>query len=93
VLQRALVVAPGPRLEPGDLHFALRSAAHGQGEPGVAIPRGSSIAQAEELLIADALERSGGDKEKAAKLLGISARTLYRRTSRDSDDESDGTSD
>jgi transcriptional regulator with PAS, ATPase and Fis domain len=59
------------------------------GEPGIAIPRGSSIAQAEEILIADALERSGGDKEKAAKLLGISARTLYRRTSRESDTETD----
>jgi DNA-binding NtrC family response regulator len=57
--------------------------------PGVTIPRGSSIAQAEELLIADALERTGGDKEKAAKLLGISARTLYRRTSRDGNGDED----
>jgi two-component system response regulator HydG len=90
VLQRALVVAPGPRLEASDLQFAHHVAARDAAVPGVAIPRGSSIAQAEEILIADALERAGGDKERAAKLLGISARTLYRRTSRDNDDDADG---
>jgi two-component system response regulator HydG len=83
VLQRALVVAPGPRLEAADLTFAHHASPRGASEPGIAIPRGSSIAQAEEILIADALARAGGDKERAAKLLGISARTLYRRTSRD----------
>jgi len=89
VLQRALVVAPGPRLEASDLRFAHHVAPRGTSEPGISIPRGSSIAQAEEILIADALERAGGDKERAAKLLGISARTLYRRTSRDSDNGAD----
>jgi two-component system, NtrC family, response regulator HydG len=83
VLQRALVVAPGPRLEATDLQFAHHAAPLAAASPGVAIPRGASIAEAEEILIADALERAGGDKEKAARLLGISARTLYRRTSRD----------
>jgi len=89
VLQRALVVAPGPRLEATDLRFAHHVAPRSGAEPGIAIPRGSSIAQAEEILIADALERAGGDKERAAKLLGISARTLYRRTSRDNEDGPD----
>jgi transcriptional regulator with PAS, ATPase and Fis domain len=83
VLQRALVVATGPRLEAADLRFAQHVAPRSASEPVIAIPRGSSIAQAEEILISDALERAGGDKEKAAKLLGISARTLYRRTSRE----------
>jgi two-component system response regulator HydG len=89
VLQRALVVAPGPRLEAQDLRFANHVAPKSTQAPGVTIPRGSSIAQAEEILIADALERTGGDKEKAAKLLGISARTLYRRTSRDGNGDED----
>jgi DNA-binding NtrC family response regulator len=90
VLQRALVVAAGPRLEAADLTFAHHAAAP-HAAPGLAIPLGSSIAQAEDILIADALERSGGDKEKAAKLLGISARTLYRRTARGDDDEAAAT--
>jgi DNA-binding NtrC family response regulator len=33
------------------------------------------------MLNADALRRTRGDKERAARMLGISVRTLYRRTS------------
>ena len=51
---------------------------------------GTPLDQVEEMLIADALRRARGDKEKAARMLGISARTLYRRVSRHEAEEEHG---
>jgi len=90
---RALVTAPGPLLEARDLRFA--AFASGGAPPasatrdGVFIPAGTPLADVEERVIADALERSHGDKERAARALGISARTLYRRASREAAHEDD----
>jgi DNA-binding NtrC family response regulator len=42
------------------------------------VPLGSSMREVEDLLIKQAMEISGGDKQKAATLLGISARTITR---------------
>jgi DNA-binding NtrC family response regulator len=93
-VQRALVTAPGPRLEARDLRFAAfasgqaarAAGADTAGRDGLFIPTGSTMADVEERLIRDALRRSRGDKERAARELGISARTLYRRASRDAAD-------
>ena len=41
-------------------------------------PEGIDIEDVERELIRQALEISGGDKQKAATLLGISARTITR---------------
>ena len=77
--QRALAVAT----EPVIYNFQLLAAAgltgttvHG---PAVTLPIGTKLADAQERLINETLTVCGGDKEKAAKLLGISSRTLYRR--------------
>jgi two-component system response regulator HydG len=48
----------------------------------ITVPVGTSLAAAEERLISETLTRCGGDKEQAAKMLGISSRTLYRRAAR-----------
>jgi len=45
----------------------------------VTIPVGTPLEKVEERLIAETLAQCGGDKDKAAKMLGVSARTLYRR--------------
>jgi DNA-binding NtrC family response regulator len=37
---------------------------------------------AEDLLIDDAIQRAGGNRERAAKMLGVSSRTLTRRAQR-----------
>jgi two-component system response regulator HydG len=94
-VQRALVTAPGPRLEARDLRFAAfasgvsASAAGAGGRDGVFVPAGATLAEAEDRLIADTLERCRGDKERAAKMLGISARTLYRRANRGGPNDAD----
>jgi DNA-binding NtrC family response regulator len=53
------------------------------------VPAGATLADVEDRLIAETLRRCHGDKERAAKLLGISARTLYRRASQKATDNGD----
>jgi DNA-binding NtrC family response regulator len=48
-------------------------------DEGFFIPSGTSLDQAEELMIHEALKKTGGNRTKAAKILGISLRTLRRK--------------
>jgi len=50
-----------------------------QNANSISIPLGTTLAQVEDVVIKQALEACDGNKEEAAKLLGVSARTLYRR--------------
>ena len=43
------------------------------------IPYGMPLADIERQVIRDTLERTGGDKKTAARLLGIATRTIYRK--------------
>jgi two-component system response regulator HydG len=78
-LQRALAVTTGDTIE----HFQLlTSAVTGPAKttgPTVTLPIGTPLAEMENTVIRETLKLVAGDKEKAAKLLGISSRTLYRR--------------
>ena len=47
--------------------------------PALSIPLGTPLTQVEDLIIAQTLALCDNNKEKAAQLLGVSARTLYRR--------------
>ena len=47
--------------------------------PSVRIPVGSSIAEAEKLLILATLEEHDGNKKETAEVLGVSLKTLYNR--------------
>lgn len=46
---------------------------------GMFIPYGTPLAEVEQRVIRDTLERTGGDKKTAARLLGIATRTVYRK--------------
>ncbi len=50
-----------------------------QPSSGVFIPGSTPLNRAEEMLIQEALKQTGGNRTKAAKLLGISLRTLRRK--------------
>jgi len=50
-----------------------------QSPSGIFIPSGVSLEKAEDMLIQDALKKTGGNRTRAAKLLGISIRTLRRK--------------
>jgi two-component system response regulator HydG len=80
-IQRALVVTTDDtirsfQLAPAATAGQRAGAALG---PAVTIPVGTPLAEADEQIITETLAQCGGDKEKAAKMLGISSRTLYRR--------------
>jgi DNA-binding NtrC family response regulator len=90
------VTAPGPVLQASDLRFSQFASGRGgargsdsgsarQGDD-IVVHVGMSIAEVEDRMIHAALLRTRGDKEEAARLLGLSARTLYRRASRPSDE-------
>ncbi|NJN64635.1 MAG: sigma-54-dependent Fis family transcriptional regulator [Acidobacteria bacterium] len=78
VVQRVVALADGPRVLESDLPDALR----GEGkkhEGSITLASGTTLDEAERLLIEDALERAGGNKRDAAHRLGIGLATLYRK--------------
>jgi two-component system response regulator HydG len=82
-IQRAIAVVAGDTIQSFQLVLLPSGSAAGQSfGPSVTIPIGLPMAEAEERIIHAALTHCDGDKEKAAKLLGISSRTLYRRFSK-----------
>lgn len=78
-LERAATLTSGPNIHIGDLPTQVqnggRPAPSENGHPSGVVP----IAEMEREAIFSALKRVGGDKMKAAKLLGIGKTTLYRK--------------
>jgi DNA-binding NtrC family response regulator len=87
-LERALILAGSEPIEVEHLPFARRAAAPGAAAGGSPawvpeIPaEGLSLEVLERELIIRALERAGGNKSRAARLLGLTRRTLYSRMER-----------
>jgi len=74
-LERAHIIA-GDRIDPDSI--PLKGAAAPSGAQS-GLPVGSSIAEVERHLILATMERTRGDKKKAAEILGISLKTLYNK--------------
>ena len=82
IVENMVVLAPGDRLTPDLLPRDIRP-----GGPGAAGAEannlgqlvGISIEQAEQELIRNTLKLTEGNRERAAKILGIGERTLYRK--------------
>jgi DNA-binding NtrC family response regulator len=86
-LQRALILAGPDPITPEQLSFAGAGAAApaGGGAPGWVPripPEGLSLEALERELILQALELAAGNKSRAARLLGLTRRTLYSRMER-----------
>ncbi len=81
VIERALVVSSGPILTIDDLPPELRRVRSGPAVLEVSIG-GSSLQDVEREMIYRTIDFAGGNKTKAAELLGISLRTLYNRLER-----------
>jgi transcriptional regulator of acetoin/glycerol metabolism len=71
----AASAADGRALGIDDLPPALRP----EHAAGVTLAAGMTVAEAERALIDATLRHTGGDKARAAALLGIGLRTLYRK--------------
>ena len=76
VVQNMVVVAAGDTIELVDLPIEIEAG----GSDGVAInTQGLSLDQMEKQAIREALKQTSGNREKAASMLGIGERTLYRK--------------
>jgi DNA-binding NtrC family response regulator len=73
-IQRAVILSAGDEIQPEDLPAEV------QGRSGAAsAPTGGSLEEVERLHIIATLKQVGGHRAKAAALLGIDPKTLYRK--------------
>jgi two-component system response regulator HydG len=95
-IERAVILATGDQIDLADLPDPVREAVAAEaaaaaapvpGVPGapppIVIPFGTPMEEVERAVIRRTLEQVHGDKSLAAQLLGIAARTIYRKLDRD----------
>jgi DNA-binding NtrC family response regulator len=80
VIERAVLLAKGNRVEPVDLPFDNGSLPEGStAETGWDVPPNMTLEDIERLVIEKTLQRTGGNKQAAANLLGIYRPRLYSK--------------
>jgi two-component system, NtrC family, response regulator HydG len=84
VIERSVVLSKDPVIDLDDLPEQFGSGenantAEGQSNRGVYLPVGTTLEDAEIALMRETLEATHGDKNLAAKILGVATRTLYRK--------------
>lgn len=87
VVERAVSLSHGPLLTPEDLPAAIRQAAAGEGESKLSRATQEdeaylTLEEVEKRHLIRVLKETKGNKVKAAKILGIDRRTLYRMAER-----------
>ncbi len=83
-IESAVVMTRGSVIDVIDLPAKLRSS--GSDCDFISVPCGSTLQQAEKIIIASTLSRSNGNKTKAAQLLGIGRKTLLRKLQEEADE-------
>jgi DNA-binding NtrC family response regulator len=76
-IERAVLLAKGPRIEPEDLPFGEQA-----GEAtsdAFYVPPNMTLEEIERLVIAQTLQRTRGNKQAAAQILGIYRPRLYSK--------------
>jgi DNA-binding NtrC family response regulator len=75
-VESAVVMTRGPLIDTEDLPPTLRQ---GNDDSWIRIPLGSSLEEAEKIVIRDTLSTQQGTKSKTADILGIGRKTLHRK--------------
>lgn len=83
-IERAVSLSHGPLLTPDDLPVAIRQASRSDSKPDVAEANEVylTLEEVEKRHLVRVLKETKGNKVKAAKILGIDRRTLYRMAER-----------
>jgi DNA-binding NtrC family response regulator len=80
VMERAVLLAKGTRIEPVDLPFDNGSLPEGApAGAGWDVPANMTLEDIEKQVIMKTLQRTGGNKQAAANLLGIYRPRLYSK--------------
>ncbi len=79
VIERAVVLSRHDMLAPDDLPDHVR---RGADVRTITVELGTSLEQIEQQVIRETLRLTRGDKRRAAQLLGIATRTIYRKLER-----------
>jgi DNA-binding NtrC family response regulator len=85
VVERAIILAKGEFIEPSHLPplgATVASPRAPEGSTAVTISPGMTVDEAEQKLIVATLDASGGNKTRAAEMLGISLKTLHNKLNR-----------
>src|SRR6187399_2358586 len=85
VIERATILARGDTIEPAHLPVfgpAPSAAVPAGPANGVTIAPGMTVDEAEQKLIVATLDSAGGNKTRAAEMLGISLKTLHNKLNR-----------
>ncbi|HRY72928.1 MAG TPA: sigma 54-interacting transcriptional regulator, partial [Spirochaetia bacterium] len=75
-VESAVVMARGGLVGLDDLPPTLRSSGE---DRDIRVPAGSSLAEAEKILIRETLAAQNGNKSRSAEILGIGRKTLYQK--------------
>jgi DNA-binding NtrC family response regulator len=85
VIERAIILSRGEFIEPSHLPPLGTSTASprvAEGSNAVTIAPGMTVDEAEQKLIVATLDAAGGNKTRAAEMLGISLKTLHNKLNR-----------
>ncbi len=83
-IERAVVLTRNDMIDDGDLPEAVRRGPTGSASQ-IVIPVGTPMEEIERRVIHETLRHTKGDKSLAARMLGIAARTIYRKLATDDD--------
>jgi two-component system response regulator HydG len=75
-IERAVILARGEIIAPADLPPVIQALSKDREIQGLNLPSGISIQEVEKALILKTLEDTGGNRSRAAEILGINRRTL-----------------
>ena len=79
VVQKMVVVSEGDVIDVRDVPDEIRSVDDGESGVGMGSLAGIGLDRLEKEAIRQTLAMTGGNRERAAQILGIGERTLYRK--------------
>jgi len=78
-MERAVILARGEIIAPADLPLTIQALSRDREIQGLNLPSGISLQELEKALILKTLDDTGGNRSRAAEILGINRRTLQNK--------------